>query len=240
MTGSAAGTASGAAVGDPVHVLLAAVREDLRVGAAAVEPDHDRRATAGGFLQLGQRLRQGDGQPGRFPGHEAHRPPVVGGDVGVRAAPSARPRLLFHPFSARLGAGVGDEVVIDVIHPGQPGRRPASPRRTSAAPAADRCDPRSRPAAGAASAPGSGTARPRPPFSAPGRCLNCSAVAAPSAKHRLTADSSATSPGRASSPAAACRISPAPARVPNACGSIAPAYRDETVTGPAGRSRVRC
>jgi len=73
------------------------------------------------------------------------------------------------------------------------------------------------------------------PASAAARCLNCSVVAAPSAKQALTAASSATSCGAASCPAAARKISPAPARAANACSSIAPAYRDRTVTGSAGR-----
>jgi hypothetical protein len=64
--------------------------------------------------------------------------------------------------------------------------------------------------------------------------LNCSRVAAPSAKHKLTADSSATPAG--CPPAAAGGICPAPARPAKACSSIAPAYRDATwpvMPGPA-------
>ena len=74
-------------VADPVHALLAAVPEHLRIRAAPVEPQHDPRARRRGLLQLRQRLGQRDRQPGRLPGHEAHRPPVMRGDVGVRAAP---------------------------------------------------------------------------------------------------------------------------------------------------------
>ena len=82
-------------VGHPVHVLAAAVREDLRVGAAPVEPEHDPRAGPGGFPQLGQRLGQRDAEPGGFPGHEAHRPAVMRGDMGIGAAPlSAAPLVI--------------------------------------------------------------------------------------------------------------------------------------------------
>ena len=108
----------GAPVGDPVHLLVAAVREDLRVGAAAVEADHDRRARAGGLLQFRQRFGQRDAEPGGLPGDETHRPPVVRGDVGVRAA-LLRPAALVVPaFRDRLGPGIGNEVVIDVVHAG--------------------------------------------------------------------------------------------------------------------------
>ena len=82
--------------------------------------------------------------------------------------------------------------------------------------------------------PGSQDSPASGPASAAARCLNCSVVSAPSAKQALTAASSATSCGAASCPAAARKISPAPARDANACSSIAPAYRDRTVTGSAG------
>ena len=127
-------------VGHPVHLLLAAVLEDLRVGAAAVEADHDLRARPGGLLQLGQRLRQGHGQPGRLAGHEAHRPPVVRGDVRVRAAFLCPAPLVVPPLADRFRPGVGDEVVIDVVHPGQHrvggehrgGEHPLQPQRVGA------------------------------------------------------------------------------------------------------------
>ena len=41
-------------VADPVHVLVAAVPEHLRIRAAAVEPHHDRRARRRGLPQLRQ------------------------------------------------------------------------------------------------------------------------------------------------------------------------------------------
>ena len=105
-------------VADPVHVLVAAVPEHLRIRAAAVEPEHDLRARRRGLLQLRQRLGQRDRQPGRLPGHEADRPPVMRGDVGVRAAPFRLAALVVPALGDRLGAGVGDEVVIDVVHTG--------------------------------------------------------------------------------------------------------------------------
>ena len=105
-------------VADPVHVLFPAVPEHLRIRAAAVEPEHDRRARRRGLLQLRQRLRQGSGQPGRLPGHEAHRPPVMRGHMGVRAAPFRLAALVVPALRDRLGAGVGDEMVIDVVHAG--------------------------------------------------------------------------------------------------------------------------
>ena len=132
--------------------------------------------------------------------------------MGVRAAPSARPRLLFHPFGAawrRCRGRSGHRRNTPRTGPGRGQHRRGEHRCTCSgsvrsAIAASRGRSVRRP--GSRDSPASG------PASAPGRCLNCSAVAAPSAKHRLTADSSATSPGRASSPAAACRISrPRPA-----------------------------
>ena len=89
----------GAPVGDPVHLLAAAVREDLRVGAAAVEPEHDLRAGPGGFLQLGQRcgsvVLSPDGSPDTK--HTARPSWAV---TWVSARPlSARPRLLFQPLA---------------------------------------------------------------------------------------------------------------------------------------------
>jgi len=118
--GQAGGDGEGsAAVGDPVHVLVAAVPEHLRVGAAAVEPEHDLRSGAGGFLQLGQGQRQGDGQAGGLAGDEAHGAAVVRGDVGVGAA-FLRPAALVVPaFRDGFRASVRDEVVIDVVHAGQ-------------------------------------------------------------------------------------------------------------------------
>ena len=101
-----------------MHLLLAAVPEDGRVGAAAVEAEHDRRPGRDGPGQLGQRLGQRDGQSRGLAGHEAHRPPVCRGHVRVRAAPLRPAPLVVPPFRDRLGAGVGDEVVIDVVHPG--------------------------------------------------------------------------------------------------------------------------
>ncbi|HUY49387.1 MAG TPA: hypothetical protein VMV92_27295 [Streptosporangiaceae bacterium] len=49
----------GAPVGHPVHLLLAAVPEYLRAGAAAAGAEHDLRAVPGCFLQLRQRQRHG-------------------------------------------------------------------------------------------------------------------------------------------------------------------------------------
>ena len=83
--------------------------------------------------------------------------------------------------------------------------------------------------------PGSAPSPASGPASAAARCLNCSVVAAPSAKLMLTAVSSATSRG---SPPAAARTVPAPACARNACSSIAPAYRDQSApwagSGQAG------
>ena len=81
-----------------MHALFLAVPEHLCIRAAAVEPEHDLRDRRRGLLQLGQRLGQRDRQPGRLAGHEAHRPPVMRGDVGVRAAPFGLARLLFQPL----------------------------------------------------------------------------------------------------------------------------------------------
>ena len=119
-----------------------------------------------GFLQLRQGLRQRDGQPGRRAGHEAHRPPVVGGDVRVRPA-FLRPAPLVVPALAdRFRPGVGDEVVIDVVHAGghrvrvqhrlgeQPPAAPAG-RRASAIAASRGRSVRS---AGRAASPASGPA----------------------------------------------------------------------------------
>ena len=72
------------------------------------------------------------------------------------------------------------------------------------------------------------------PASAAVRCLNCSVVAAPSAKHMLTAASTAASPGSAARPPARASTVPAPARAKNPCSSIAPAYRDRNT--PSGTS----
>ena len=83
--------------------------------------------------------------------------------------------------------------------------------------------------------PGSAPSPASGPASAAARCLNCSVVAAPSAKLMLTAVSSATSRG---SPPAAARTVPAPACARNACSSITPAYRDQSApwagSGQAG------
>ena len=83
--------------------------------------------------------------------------------------------------------------------------------------------------------PGSAPSPASGPASAAARCLNCSVVAAPSAKHMLTAVSSATSRG---SPPAAARTVPAPACARNACSSIAPAYRDQSA--PSAGSGQAC
>src|SRR5689334_11966229 len=57
MTGSIAGDGERCPpVGHLVHLLLAAVLEDLRVGAAAVEAEYGVRAEADGLPQFGQRL----------------------------------------------------------------------------------------------------------------------------------------------------------------------------------------
>src|SRR6266496_2518318 len=64
------------------------------------------------------------------------------------------------------------------------------------------------------------------PASAAARCLNCSVVAYPSPMQALTAASSRAAAG--CPPAAPASTFGAPARAPNACSSIAPAYRDRT------------
>ena len=102
-----------------MHLLVAAVPEHLRIRPAPVEPHHDLRAGPGGLRQLRQRPGEGGRQAGRLAGHEAHRPPVMRGDVGVRAAPFRLAALVVPALGYGLGAGVGDEMVIDVIHPGQ-------------------------------------------------------------------------------------------------------------------------
>ena len=107
----------GAPPGHPVHLVVPAVPVDLRVGAAAVEPEHDRRAGRDGLLQLGEGFGQRGRQPGRLCGYEAHRAPVVRGDVGVRAAPLGPAPLVVPALGDGLGPGIGDEVVIDVVHP---------------------------------------------------------------------------------------------------------------------------
>ena len=108
----------GTAVGDPVHVLVAAVAEHLRVGAAAVKPEHDLRAGPGGLLQLRERRGQGRGQAGRLAGDKADRAAVMGGDVGVGAA-FLRPAALVVPaLGDRLGARIRHEVIVDVVHAG--------------------------------------------------------------------------------------------------------------------------
>ena len=73
---------------------------------------------------------------------------------------------------------------------------------------------------GRATSPASG------PPSAAARCLNCSVVAYPSPMQALTAASSRAAAG--CPPAAPASTFGAPARAPNACSSIAPAYRDRT------------
>ena len=217
-------------VADPVHVLLPAVPEHLRIRAAAVEPEHDRRARRRGLLQFRQRLGQRDRQPGRLPGHEAHRPPVMRGDVGVRAAPFRLAALVVPALGDRLGAGVGDEMVIDVVHPGGDRvRRPASPGRPSPAAPADRAASAIAASAGRRVRRCGSTASPASgPAHDAVRCLTCSIVSAPSAKHMLVTDSSATSPDRyppvpRPAPAADSSTCPAPARAVYACSSIAPA-----------------
>src|ERR1039457_4738113 len=108
-----------AAVGDPVDVLVAAVAEHLRVGAAPVESEHDLRAGAGGPLQLGQGQGQGHGQAGRLAGDKAHGPAVGGGDVGVGVSFLGPAPLVVPALPDRLGPRIGDEVVIDVVDAGQ-------------------------------------------------------------------------------------------------------------------------
>src|SRR6266571_2828155 len=73
---------------------------------------------------------------------------------------------------------------------------------------------------GRATSPASG------PASAAARCLNCSVVAYPSPMQALTAAISRAAAG--CPPAAPASTFGAPARDPNACSSIAPAYRDRT------------
>ena len=102
-----------------MHLPVAAVPEHLRVRPAPVEPDHDLRAGPGGLLQLRQRLGEGGGQAGRLAGHEAHRAAVMGGDVGVGTSFLRLAALVVPALGHGLGAGVGDEVVIDVVDPGQ-------------------------------------------------------------------------------------------------------------------------
>ena len=154
-----------------------------------------------GLFQFRQRLGQRDRQPGRLPGHEAHRPPVMRGHVGVRAAPFRLAALVVPALRDWFRAGVGDEMVIDVIHPG--GHRVGGQHRPggqSPAAPADRPHPRSRPAPGRRVRRCGSTASPASgPAHAAVRCLTCSVVSAPSAKHMLVTDSSATSrepPGR--------------------------------------------
>ena len=158
------------------------------------------------------------------------------GDVGVRAAPFRLAALVVPALADRLGAGVGDEMVIDVVHPGgdrvggqhRGGEHPLQRQRVGRV--GDRGQPRPQ---------GPQVRQHRQPGQRPGlaaaRCLNCSVVAAPSAKHMLTADSSATSPRRRRPPARRpARPGPGPGE--NACSSIAPAYRDRS-TPPRSAAR---
>ena len=245
MTGSMAGDGQRRPpVADPVHVLFPAVPEHLRIRPAPVEPQHDRRARRRGLPQLRQRLGQRDRQAGRLPGHEQHRPPVMRGDVGVRAASLRLAALVVPALGDRLGAGVGDEMVIDVIDPGgdrvggqhRPGGHLGSASGSAASATAASRGRRVR-RCGSTASPASG------PAHAAVRCLTCSVVCAPSAKHMLVADSKATSanrypPAPCPAPAAASSTCLAPARAVNACSSIAPAYRDQNtppvIRGPSG------
>ena len=116
-----------------------------------------------------------------------------------------------------------------------PGPRRASPPRTATAAPAGRSRRRSLASSGrSARSPGSAGRPASGPASAAARCLNCSVVAAPSAKHMLTAVSSATSPGP---PAAR----PAPGRRPPAPGTRAAASPPHTGTrqSPAAGPPVR-
>ena len=67
-------------------------------------------------LQLGQGGGQGGGKPGRLAVGEAHRPAPVVGDDGAGAAGLGVAALGVPALGYRLGALVGDEVVIDVVH----------------------------------------------------------------------------------------------------------------------------
>ncbi len=91
----------------PVDFFVAAVAEDLGVGAAAVEPEHDAGAGPGSFLQLGQCQREGSGQAGWLAGQEGDGAAVVRGDVGVGAAFLRPAALLVPAHGDRLGPGAG-------------------------------------------------------------------------------------------------------------------------------------
>ena len=223
--------ASGARRRDPVHVLLAAVRED-RGCAPAVEAEHDPRAPGNGSLQLGQRLRQRDGQAGRVAGHEDTARPSCAVTRASAWPRSARPRLLFHPLPT--GFAPYGPMVIYVVHVrddrvrGEHRRRehPLQLQRVGPVRARGQAGPQSRRA---------GTDEPgQRPGLGPGQVLNASVVAAPSAKHALS-PRAALAPAAASSPAAATtRPRPRPGR---RTGAITSPPRTATV--PSTRAARR-
>ena len=119
---------------------------------------------------------------------------MIGRHERVRPAFLGLAPLVVPALGHRFRAGIRDEMVIDVVHP------EASASAASIAAASRRCRPSgSQPSAMAASRGrsvrrcGSRAIPASGPAWAAIRCLNCSAVAAPSAKQLLTADSSAAS-----------------------------------------------
>ena len=222
-------------VGDPVHVLGAAVGEDLRVGAAAVEAEHDLRAGPGGPLQLSQRFGQREAEPGRFPGHEAHRPPVMGGDMGIGAAPLGAAPLVVPPFRDRPGPGIGHEVVIDVVDAGghrvrgQHRGREHRLHRDRVGPVGDpgqvrpqRPQPRQHPEPGQ---------RPRV-----GRGQVLELLDRVRAQREAHADRRQQRQIRRPPVTGCGQRAVRAARAKNACSSIAPAYRDASTPPPAAAS----
>ena len=159
--------------------------------------------------------------------------------MGVRAASLGAAALVVPALADRLGAGIGDEMVIDVIHPrdhrvrGQHRRRERGLQRNRVGAVSDRGQlrpqgpqPRQRP-----------EPRQRPRVGG-GQVLELLDRRLAEREAHLTAVSGAVS--RRERPALS--TVPASARARNACSSIAPAYRDSItpslISGPGHASGV--